>query len=94
MGFVFRNAIGIDEDVIQVNDDNDIDHVCEDVVHELLESCGCISKPFRYTQRNHNGFGMQFSIHLRQQVKLGDMCAGGQFWCKFMLFVVRLGDWK
>ena len=46
--FVLGNIVGIDEDVIQVNDDNDVDHVREDVVHESLEGCECISKPFRH----------------------------------------------
>ena len=48
VGFVFGNIIGINEDVVQVNDDNDVDHVREDVIHESLEGCRCISKPFRH----------------------------------------------
>src|SRR5882724_4453483 len=50
MSFVFRNVVRIDENVIQIYDDNDVDHVCEDVIHELLKSCWSISKPFRHYQ--------------------------------------------
>src|SRR5882724_824110 len=34
MNFVFRNVVGIDEDVVQIYDDNDINHIRKDVVHE------------------------------------------------------------
>src|SRR5467141_3138116 len=50
MSFVLRNVVRIDEDVIQVDDDYDIDHICEDVIHKSLKSCWCISKPFRHYQ--------------------------------------------
>src|SRR5882672_10735518 len=50
MSFVFGNVVGIDEDVIQIDDDYDINHIHEDVIHELLKSCWCISKPFRHYQ--------------------------------------------
>src|SRR5467141_2308418 len=43
MGFVLGNVVGIDEDVVQIDDDYDVDH-------ESLESCWCISKPFRHYQ--------------------------------------------
>src|SRR5882672_4741785 len=50
MSFVLGNVVGIDEDVVQIDDDYDVDHIREDVIHELLESCWCISKPFRNYQ--------------------------------------------
>ena len=50
MSFVLGNVVGIDEDVIQVDDDYDIDHIHEDVIHKSLKSCWCISKPFRHYQ--------------------------------------------
>ena len=50
MNFVLGNVVRIDEDVVQIDDDYDIDHICKDVVHESLESCWCISKPFRHYQ--------------------------------------------
>src|SRR5882672_8532465 len=50
MIFVLGNFVGIDEDVIQVDDDYDIDHIHKDVIHESLKSCWCISKPFRHYQ--------------------------------------------
>jgi len=43
LGFVLRN-------VVQIYDDYDIDHVCENVVHKSLKCSGCISKPFRHYQ--------------------------------------------
>ena len=50
VGFVLRNVVGIDEDVIQIYDDYDINHICEDVIHKSLKSGGYISKPFRHYQ--------------------------------------------
>jgi len=48
--FVLRNVVRIDEDVIQIYDDYNIDHIHEDVIHKSLKSGGCISKPFRHYQ--------------------------------------------
>jgi len=50
MTFVLRNIVGIDEDVVQIYDDYDVDHVCENVIHKSLKSGRCISKPFRHYQ--------------------------------------------
>src|SRR5882724_9146880 len=50
MGFVLGNVVRIDEDVIQVYDDYDVNHVCENVIHKSLKCGGCISKPFRHYQ--------------------------------------------
>jgi len=50
MEYVFRNVVGIDEDVIQIYDDYDVNHICENVIHKYLKSSGCISKPFRHYQ--------------------------------------------
>src|SRR5467141_1183935 len=50
MSFVLRNVVGIDEDVVQIDDDNDINHIHKDVIHKSLKSCWCISKPFRNYQ--------------------------------------------
>src|SRR5882724_10554190 len=49
MSFVFGNVVGIDENVVQIYDDNDADHIHEDVIHKPLKSCRG-SKPFRYYQ--------------------------------------------
>ena len=43
--FVLGNVVGIDEDVIQIYDDYDVDHIRED---KSLKSGRCISKPFRH----------------------------------------------
>ena len=48
MGFVLRHIVRVDEDVVQLNDDCDINHVCKDVVHKSLKICGYIGKPFRH----------------------------------------------
>src|SRR5882724_9528830 len=48
--FVLRNVVRIDEDVIQIYDDYDVDHICKNVIHKYLKSGGCISKPFRHYQ--------------------------------------------
>jgi len=50
MSFMLRNVVGIDEDVVQVDDDYDVNQIHEDVVHESLKSCWCISKPFMHYQ--------------------------------------------
>jgi len=50
MGFVLGNVVRIDEDVIQIYDDYDVNHICENVIHKSLKSCWCISKPFRHYQ--------------------------------------------
>src|SRR5882724_8584081 len=50
MSFVFGNVVRIDENVIQIYDDNDINHIHEDVDHKSLKSCQSISKPFRHYQ--------------------------------------------
>src|SRR6266850_5428867 len=50
MSFVLRNVVRIDEDVIQIDDDYDVNHIREDVIHKSLKSCWCISKTFRHYQ--------------------------------------------
>src|SRR5467141_3038742 len=50
MSFVLGNVVRIDQDVVQIDDDYDVDHIHEDVVHKSLKSCWCISKPFRHYQ--------------------------------------------
>ena len=41
---VLFHVVGVDEDVIQVDKDAYIEHVGEDVIHEVLKSCWCISQ--------------------------------------------------
>src|SRR5882724_3898829 len=50
VNFVFGNVVGIDENVIQIYDDNDVNHICENVIHKSLKSCWRISEPFRHYQ--------------------------------------------
>src|SRR5882672_9321573 len=50
MSFMLGNVVRVDEDVVQVDDDYDIDHIHEDGIHKSLKSCWCISKPFRHYQ--------------------------------------------
>ena len=42
-GLCAQNVVGIDEDVIQIYDDYDIDHIHKDVMHQSLKSFWCIS---------------------------------------------------
>src|SRR5882672_2415771 len=50
VSLMFGNVVRVDEDVVQIDDDNDVNHVREDVVHKPLESRWSISKPFRHYQ--------------------------------------------
>src|SRR5882672_2527903 len=50
VSLVFGNVVRLDEDVVQIDHDNDVNHVREDVVHKPLESGWSISKPFRHYQ--------------------------------------------
>ena len=38
--FVLGNFVGIDEDVLQIYDDYEVDHICEDLIHNSLKSGG------------------------------------------------------
>ena len=38
VSFVLRHIVGVDEDIIEVNNNTDIEHICEDFVHVTLES--------------------------------------------------------
>src|SRR5882724_338155 len=48
VSLMFGDVVRVDKDVIQIDDDNDVNHICENVIHKLLESCWGISKPFRH----------------------------------------------
>ena len=41
---LFR-VLGVDEDVVEVDNHEHVEEVREDVVHEVLESGGCICEP-------------------------------------------------
>src|SRR5882724_107885 len=43
VNFVFVNVVRIDENVVQINEDNDVNHIREDVIHKSLKSCWSIS---------------------------------------------------
>ena len=44
MFMVLFHVVRVDEDVIQVDEDTYIENVREDVIHEVLKSCWCISQ--------------------------------------------------
>ena len=44
MSFVLRHIVGVNEDIIKVNDNTDIKHICEDFIHVTLESSRHIGK--------------------------------------------------
>ena len=41
-------AIGVHQDIIEIHNDVDVNHVCEDVVHEALESSRCVGESKRH----------------------------------------------
>ena len=43
---MLHEVVGIDQDVIQIDNDVDVCHIHENVVHESLKSCRSISKAF------------------------------------------------
>ena len=50
VSFVLGKVIGIDQYVIQIDNDINVYHIHEDVVHEPLKSCRSVSKAFRHYQ--------------------------------------------
>ena len=50
MSFVLGKVIGIDQYVVQIDNDIDVHHIHEDVVHKPLKSCRSISKAFWHYQ--------------------------------------------
>lgn len=45
---VLSRIVKIDQNVIEVNDNGNIDHIREDIVYETLKSCRSISKAKRH----------------------------------------------
>ena len=41
-------GVGVDEDIVQIDDDEYIGHVLEDVVHEVLKRGGSVSESHRH----------------------------------------------
>ena len=52
MEYVFGNVVGIDEDVVQIYDDHDINHIHENVIHKSLKATGALVSPSGIT--NHS----------------------------------------
>ena len=50
MMFMLCEVIQIDQDVVQVDNDIAIYHICENVIHESLKSCRSVSKAFWHYQ--------------------------------------------
>ena len=46
MVFMLCKVVRVDQDVVQIDNDIDIYHIRENVVHEPLNSCGSVSKAF------------------------------------------------
>src|SRR5882724_3636762 len=44
VSLMFSNVVRVDEDVVQIDDDNDVNHIHENVVHKPLESHWSIIK--------------------------------------------------
>ena len=47
---MLHKVIGIDQDVVQIDNDIDVYHIHENVIHESLKSCGSVSKAFWHYQ--------------------------------------------
>ena len=47
---MLRRIIGIDKNVVEVNDNVDVEQVTEDVLHEALESSRSVAEPERHNQ--------------------------------------------
>ena len=45
---VFFLGVGVDEDVIEVHQYTNIEQVTKDIIHEALESGGCVGKSERH----------------------------------------------
>ena len=41
---MLRHIVGVNEDIIKVNDNTDIEHICEDFIHITLESSRHVGK--------------------------------------------------
>jgi len=54
MEFVLGNVVGIDEDVIQIYDDYDINHICENVIHKSLKAVGALVSPLGITNHSND----------------------------------------
>ena len=50
MAFMLCEVVRIDQDVIQIDNDIDVYHIRENVVHESSKSCRSVSKAFRHYQ--------------------------------------------
>ena len=48
MALVFFLRVGVDEDVIEVHQYTNIEQVTKDIIHEVLESSGCVGESERH----------------------------------------------
>ena len=44
MLYVFCNGVKVDKDIVNVHDEELVDHVLENLIHEGLEDCGSIGE--------------------------------------------------
>jgi hypothetical protein len=47
---MFVQVVGVDEDVVKIDNNRYIEHISEDLVHEALESCGCVTQVERHDE--------------------------------------------
>jgi len=52
MSLMFSNVVWVDEDVVQIDVDNDINHVHEDIIHKHWKATGALVSPSGIT--NHS----------------------------------------
>ena len=91
-GFIRR----VDKNIVKVDNNTNIEHVHEDVVHEVLESSGCIGQAkghHHLTQRIHTWFGMLSSICYHPRSRWDSRCATDQSWYRSALYLKSWRGW-
>ena len=84
MSLVLGHIFGIDEDIVEVDDDANVKEVTENVIHEALESGRGICKSERYNEPFKRAIASAeyrkwSSILHHQQYELGGKHVGGRF---------------
>ena len=59
MGCMLGKVIQVDQDVVQIDNDLKVYHICEDTVHKPLKSCRGISSPLGITSLSKDPYWVQ-----------------------------------
>ena len=77
------DVVGVDEDVVEVDDNTNIEHVSEDIIHEFLECCWGVGEseghdlPFKRSIA-HSECGLPLITF-----GYGDRHVEAQSWCRY-----------